>query len=194
MIQKTLLVTVAVGALLLSGCSQKTPELEGAEVGKNNVSDATQIAGETVAINENAYGNENTVNTSNISTTESNSDVLNGSSVNSSSDGFKSLYFGFGDYSISSSMENRMVTNSSVATKQSSKIKIEGNCDEFGTDEYNYALGLKRAKAVKDSMVAQGVNAQRMVIVSFGESNPVCSNPTDGCYARNRRVDLHLAQ
>jgi len=194
MIQKTLLVTVAVGALLLSGCSQKTPELEGAEVGKNNVSDATQIAGETVAINENAYGNENTVNTSNISTTESNSDVLNGSSVNSSSDGFKSLYFGFGDYSISSSMENRMVTNSSVATKQSSKIKIEGNCDEFGTDEYNYALGLKRAKAVKDNMVSQGVNAQKIVIVSFGESNPVCSNPTDGCYARNRRVDLRLAQ
>ena len=197
MIQKILLATVAVGALLLSGCSQKAPELEGAQVGKNNVSDATQIAGETVAINENTYGNENTSNTSNtsnISSTESNSDVLNGSSVNSSSNGFKSLYFGFGDYGISSSMENRMVTNSSVASKQASKIKIEGNCDEFGTDEYNYALGLKRAKAVKDSMVAQGVNAQRMVIVSFGESNPVCSNPTDGCYARNRRVDLRLAQ
>jgi len=194
MIQKTLIATVAVGALLLSGCSQKSPELEGAEVGRNNVSDATQIAGETVAINENTYGNENAVNSSTISATESNSDVLNDSNVNSSLNGFKSLYFGFGDYGISSSMENRIVTNSSVASKQASKIKIEGNCDEFGTDEYNYALGLKRAKAVKDSMIAQGVNAQRMVIVSFGESNPVCSNPTDGCYARNRRVDLRLAQ
>ena len=194
MIHKTLLATVAVGALLLSGCSQKAPELEPAEIGKNNVSDATQIAGETVSINENAYGNKNTTGTSNVSSTESNSDVLNGSSVNSSSNGFKSLYFGFGDYGISSSMENRMITNGRVASNKTSKIKIEGNCDEFGTDEYNYALGLKRAKAVKESMIAQGVNAQKMVIVSFGESNPVCSNPTDGCYARNRRVDLHLAQ
>jgi len=191
---KNILTTSAVVALILSGCSQKAPELEDAQMGKNNISDATQIGGDTVSINENGYGNENENNASNISSTESNSDVLNGSSVNSSSDGFKSLYFGFGDYGISSSMENRMVTNSTVGNKKSSKIKIEGNCDEFGTDEYNYALGLKRAKAVKDSMIAQGVNAQKMMIVSFGESNPVCSSPTDGCYARNRRVDLRLAK
>ena len=191
---KNILTTSAVVTLLLSGCSQKAPELEDAQIGKNNISDATQIGRDTVAINENGYGNENVSNVSNVSNTESNSDVLNDSSVNSSSDGFKSLYFGFGDYGISSSMENRMVKNSTEANQKSSKIKIEGNCDEFGTDEYNYALGLKRAKAVKDSMIAQGVNAQKMIIVSFGESNPVCSSPTDGCYARNRRVDLHLVR
>jgi len=43
-------------------------------------------------------------------------------------------------------------------------------------------------------MISQGVDAGSMVIVSFGESNPVCSNPTDGCYAQNRRVDLHLVK
>jgi len=175
---KILLTTATIGALLLSGCSQKAPELEDAQMGKNNISDATQIGGDTVAIDKNGYGNENESKTS---STESNSNVLNGSSVNSSSNGFKSLYFGFGDYGISSSMENRMAINSSVANKKSSKIKIEGNCDEFGTDEYNYALGLKRAKVVKDNMIAQGINAQRMVIVSFGESNPVCSSPTMLC-------------
>ena len=194
MIVKKLLLRGTLLALLFNGCSQKTPDIDGAEIGKNNVSDATQIVGETVSIDTNAYGNEN-ANTQNTINNESNSDILNASKTNSSSGGFKSLYFGFGDYSIASSMENRISLNSGIASSNtSSKIKIEGNCDEFGTDEYNYALGLKRAKAVKDSMISKGVDAESMVIVSFGESNPVCSNPTDGCYAQNRRVDLHLAK
>jgi len=195
MIQKFLLPVMTLLAMFFfSACGQKASNLD-APKGRNNVSDATQIAGETVAINENTYGNENNKSANqNVSSNESNSDTLNGSNVNSSSDGFKSLYFGFGGYGIAPSMENRMTLNAQVASKTSKKIKIEGNCDEFGTDEYNYALGLKRAKAVKDNMIAQGVSATKMVIVSYGESSPVCSSPTDGCYARNRRVDLHLVK
>lgn len=173
---KKIITTTAFSVLLLTGCSQTAPDL----TGKNNISDATQIAGDTVTIDENKYGNEN---------------GGAGGQYNSSSDGFQSIYFDFGDYGVSSGMENSIASNANVAHKASaSKIKIEGNCDEFGTDEYNYALGLKRAQAVKERMVAQGTNAQSMVIVSLGESNPVCSNPTDGCYAQNRRVDLHLVK
>jgi len=177
MIKKIIITTTAFSVLLLTGCSQIAPDLDGA--GKNNVSDATQIAGDTVTIDENRYGNENGT----------------GGQYNSSSDGFQSIYFEFGDYGISSGMENTIASNANVAHNASaSKIKIEGNCDEFGTDEYNYALGLKRAKAVKDGIAAQGVDTSKMVIVSFGESNPVCSNPTDGCYSQNRRVDLRLVK
>ncbi len=185
MTYKTLLITTAISALILSGCSQKAPELEGAKTGKNNVSNATQIVGETVSINENAYGNENTTNATN---------TVGTGKYNSSSNGFQSIYFGFGDYGISGAMENNIASNLSVVSNTSGRIKIEGNCDEFGTDEYNYALGLKRAKAVKDSLISQGVGAQKMVIISYGESNPVCSNPTDSCYAQNRRVDLRLVK
>ena len=188
MIYKSLLVTATISALLLSGCSQKAPELNTAQTGKNNVSDATKIAGETVTINENTYGNENGTSATN------GAGNANTGKYNSSSDGSQSIYFGFGDYGISSAMENHIATNSSIVSNTNGRIKIEGNCDEFGTDEYNYALGLKRAKAVKDSMVAQGVSASKMVIISYGESNPVCSNPTDGCYAQNRRVDLRLVK
>jgi len=195
MTKKVLIATVTVTALVLSGCSSKESELNPGSIGNNNISDATQITEKTVSIDENTYGNENTKNEQVSAANESNSNVLNASSnVNSSANGFKSLYFGFGEYGIAPSMDTRMSVNSVTATKHTKKIKIEGNCDEFGTDEYNYALGLKRAKAVKDNMVAQGVNAERMIIVSFGESNPVCSNPTDGCYAQNRRVDLRLAK
>ena len=174
-IQKHIMATVILTVLLLTGCGQKAPDVNG----KNNVSDATQIAGDTVTIDENKYGNES-------GTT---------GKYNSSGNGFQSIYFAFGDYGISSEMENHIAANANVANSAgASKIKIEGNCDEFGTDEYNYALGLKRAKAVKDSIAAQGVSTSKMVIISFGESNPVCSNPTDGCYSQNRRVDLRLVK
>jgi len=173
MIKKVILTTATISLLLLTGCGQTAPDLGGSS---NNISDASALSGDTVSINENAYGNES------------------GGRGNSSSDGFQSVYFDFGDYGISSGMENAISKNVNVAGNAGKKIKIEGNCDEFGTDEYNYALGLKRAKAVKDSMSAQGINTSKMVMVSFGESNPVCTNSTDSCYGKNRRVDLRLVK
>jgi peptidoglycan-associated lipoprotein len=171
-IKHTLWVTAALAALLLNGCGQTAPTLDGSG-GKNNFTDATEITGDTVTVNESGEG---------------------GGLGNSSADGFTSVYFAFGDYGISGEMQRKVSANAARAAQSSGKIKIEGNCDEFGTDEYNYALGLKRAKAVKDAMASEGVDTGKMVIVSYGESNPVCSSPTDSCYARNRRVDLRLAR
>jgi peptidoglycan-associated lipoprotein len=174
MIKKVLLSTSVLVLLFLTGCGQNSPDLSASN---NNISDATALSGDTVSINDNAYGNES------------------GGRGNSSSDGFQSLYFNFGDYSISSNMENAISRNVNVANNASGRrVKIEGNCDEFGTDEYNYALGLKRAKAVKDSMSSQGINTSKMVMVSFGESNPICTSSTDSCYGKNRRVDLRLVR
>jgi peptidoglycan-associated lipoprotein len=170
MIKKLFLLTSTLSLLLLTGCGQTVPELGAG--GSSNITDASAITGDAVSINENSYGNE--------------------SGQNSSSDGFQSIYFDFGDYSISSGMQNAVTRNVTIAGSASRKIKIEGNCDEFGTDEYNYALGLKRAKAVKDALVSQGVNGSKIVLVSFGESNPVCTSATDSCYGKNRRVDLRL--
>ncbi len=170
MIKKLLIVISIPTLFLLTACSQKIPDI--GEVGSSNITDDTVISGDTVSINESSY-----------------SDSL---VKNSSRDGFKSVYFAFDNYSISSSMQNVISQNVNNAYKSSSKIKLEGNCDEFGTDEYNYALGLKRAKAVKDSMALEGLDVSRTIIVSYGESNPVCSSPNDSCYEKNRRVDLYL--
>jgi len=71
-------------------------------------------------------------------------------------------------------------------------IKVEGNCDEFGSDEYNFALGLKRANAVKAALVNGGVNADTISMTSLGESNPICLEKTQECWAKNRRVDFKL--
>ena len=187
MIKNTLVIVVTLSALLLTGCSQKKPELT-AQNGMNNVSDVTQIAKETVSINDDAYTMANTNKLENIN------DEANSGKYNSSSDGLQSIYFAFGAYGISSDMVNNMSKNVNIINNSSARIKIEGNCDEFGTDEYNYALGLKRAKAVKDGIVSQGVPESKMVIISYGESNPICSSPTDSCYEKNRRVDLRLVK
>ena len=72
------------------------------------------------------------------------------------------------------------------------KIKLEGNCDEWGTDEYNYALGLKRAKSAKDALIADGIDENKIMLISFGESNPLCNDKNSKCWKMNRRVDYRL--
>ena len=67
-------------------------------------------------------------------------------------------------------------------------VLIEGHCDERGTEEYNLALGERRAKAAMSYLVAQGVQAARISIVSYGEERPLCREHSETCWARNRRA------
>ncbi len=67
-------------------------------------------------------------------------------------------------------------------------VLIEGHADERGTNEYNIALGDRRAKATMNYLVAQGVHASRIAIISYGEERPVCTESTESCWARNRRA------
>jgi peptidoglycan-associated lipoprotein len=68
------------------------------------------------------------------------------------------------------------------------KVELEGHADSRGTIEYNLALGAKRAKAVKDALVSQGVAAERLSTISYGKELPLCQEENDSCWARNRRV------
>jgi len=68
------------------------------------------------------------------------------------------------------------------------RVTVEGHADARGTNEYNLALGQRRANAVRDYVVSLGVTADRFVIVGKGEEEPVCSEDTDACHERNRRV------
>jgi len=106
----------------------------------------------------------------------------------------KTVNFDFDKFNIRPDMEIPMSTNVAIVKGDAAefKIKLEGNCDEWGSDEYNYALGLKRANAVKSAMVAEGVDAERISMVSLGETNPVCTDKTQACWQQNRRVDFKL--
>jgi len=70
---------------------------------------------------------------------------------------------------------------------RTTRVSVEGHADKRGTNEYNLALGDRRARAVVDYMVSLGIAADRMVVVSKGEESPLCTEETEGCYARNRR-------
>ncbi len=69
----------------------------------------------------------------------------------------------------------------------STRIRIEGHCDERGTSEYNLALGDSRSNAVREYLVSLGIPANRIATVSRGKESPFCADSHEGCWSRNRR-------
>ncbi len=74
----------------------------------------------------------------------------------------------------------------------SSTITIEGHTDERGSREYNLALGERRANAVKDFLISNGIAVTRSQTVSYGKERPMCISAGDPCWSINRRVQLYL--
>lgn len=79
-----------------------------------------------------------------------------------------------------------------LRSNQSAKVELQGNCDSRGTEEYNLALGKRRAESAKQYLVDLGISAQRMSTVSFGEENPASPGEGEAAWAKNRRVDFIL--
>ena len=74
-----------------------------------------------------------------------------------------------------------------LAKYPSVRVTIEGHADERGTREYNLALGARRANAVKEYLVSQGVSTGRVETVSYGKERPICTESNEGCWSQNRR-------
>ena len=72
------------------------------------------------------------------------------------------------------------------------RIRIEGNADERGSDEYNLALGQRRAASAKRYLVERGISADRFDLVSYGEERPVCTEHNEACWQQNRRDDFRI--
>ncbi len=156
----------------------------------------TNISSETIDIGE---ANISIVDEDNSTIEEEKKDtpVLIDEDIDYINTQFESIYFDFDRYSIKEEMlpiieKNIQLLNSPQVSGK--EVVIEGNCDEWGTDEYNYALGLKRAQVVKEALIADGVKEDRIRVISYGESNPVCLEQQDECWAKNRRVDFKLVK
>ncbi len=74
------------------------------------------------------------------------------------------------------------------------KLKVIGSTDSRGDEEYNYRLGLKRARAVKAFLVAHGVNPAQLIVVSVGETQPIADNTTEEGRAKNRHVRFEIVR
>ena len=101
----------------------------------------------------------------------------------------KDIHFDFDKYDIRPGDSKTLDGNAGwLKSNPNHLVLIEGHCDERGTNEYNLALGDRRARATKDFLVAQGVRASRITILSYGEERPVCIEHNEGCWAKNRRA------
>jgi peptidoglycan-associated lipoprotein len=77
-----------------------------------------------------------------------------------------------------------------LQTHPSIRIRIEGNADDYGSDEYNMVLSQRRAAVVHRYFTERGIAASRIQIVSFGEEKPLCTERDEGCRSRNRRDEF----
>ena len=80
-----------------------------------------------------------------------------------------------------------------MAKKAEQQLLVEGHCDERGTDEYNLALGERRALAVRRYLVALGVSADRVHTISYGEEKPAVLGSDEAAWSKNRRAEFKVA-
>jgi peptidoglycan-associated lipoprotein len=98
------------------------------------------------------------------------------------------VYFNLDDSTLSDESRERLARNAELLRAQPQfQLTIEGHADERGTNEYNLALGERRANAVRDYLSSLGVDGGRMRTLSYGEERPVCTQSEEGCWSQNRR-------
>jgi len=105
------------------------------------------------------------------------------------------IHFDYNDFSVRAQDGEILKTDADWMTKNSAaRVQIEGHCDDRGSEEYNIALGAKRAQAAKDYLQTLGIAADRMSTISYGKELPICTEETDECWAQNRRDHFVVQQ
>ena len=98
------------------------------------------------------------------------------------------VYFDYDQSSLTSEAQATLDRQAAfLKASPSFRLVIEGHCDERGTREYNLALGDRRASAVRDYLVAKGINSSRLSTISYGKERPSVGGSNDTSYALNRR-------
>ena len=200
--KKKIVLGALIGLLVITGCS-KQPSLEDAKevqttsgvVENENNKIESGIGVEDGATNiENANIEEGVVDTENANVEE---EVISSTIVSTTSNNQEFakklssivIYFDFDKYNIRADQWPKVEELAELIKSNPSNytVRIEGNCDEWGTEEYNYALGLKRANSVKNALIKLGVDPKKLTVISYGELNPVCTVHARWCWRKNRR-------
>ena len=203
--KKKILVTATTLALIMTGCAQKKLNttdglttvdggsgVDGTYVMNDGTGMGTGTEGyqnvDPYGDGNGAYGNNGQYGNGQYS--------MNGNGYGTS--GVQNIYFDVDQYNITADKLGKISHNAKLlkeAVNSGARIKLEGHCDASGSDEYNYALGLRRAKATKDALRSNGINAESITLVSMGESSPECtSSSSSECYSKNRRVEFKVVQ
>jgi peptidoglycan-associated lipoprotein len=103
---------------------------------------------------------------------------------------FRTILFDFDDSRLTTQAQSDLQWNMQCFDARSGQVTIEGHCDERGTEEYNLALGERRARSVRDFFTRSGVAAARLRTVSFGESRPADPRSNEAAWRANRRAEF----
>jgi len=115
----------------------------------------------------------------------------NAGQIEQSKSELEKIYFDFDSYKLSGTARSNLVKDAEMIKKDSAgKVRIEGNCDERGSDEYNLALGEKRANVAMQYLVALGIPAERLSVISYGKEKPADPGHDEAAWAKNRRDEF----
>lgn len=103
------------------------------------------------------------------------------------------VYFAFDNSSLSAEAREALLKQAKWLQENSGRsLIVEGHCDNRGTEEYNLALGSRRAQSVKDFLVNAGVDSSRIITISYGEERPAVRGDSEEAWSRNRRTEFRL--
>lgn len=178
---------VASLSLILTGCGQQQ-----VKVSDEGMSEATAPVEEaSIAAEANAIGTVEPLHTPVAQDQSLTAEYSEGRT----SPEMLPIYFDFDQSNIRDDQRGRIDGNAYyLDTHPEVKIRIEGNCDERGTNEYNIALGERRAIASKKYLINKGISEERMETVSYGEEKPLLYGHDELSWAQNRRDDFVIAK
>ena len=114
----------------------------------------------------------------------STTNVYSESSLTSSS----TVYFSYDNYNIDSIGSDKIKNLAAIVKKNGLNVRVEGHCDERGTREYNLALGERRANAIAELLIINGVSKANIMTVSYGEEKPSATGSNESSWSKNRRA------
>ena len=114
----------------------------------------------------------------------STTNVYSESSLTSSS----TVYFSYDKYNIDSIASDKIKNLAAIIKKNELNVRVEGHCDERGTREYNLALGERRANAIAELLIINGVSKANIMTVSYGEEKPSVRGSNESSWSKNRRA------
>ncbi len=111
------------------------------------------------------------------------------------SPGLKDIHFKFDRYDLDDTSRAVLRKNAEYLNNNPNmRVEIQGHCDERGTNNYNLALGQRRAHSTKQYLVAQGVSSQNVSVISYGEEKPFCFGSSSACLQENRRAHFMVSK
>jgi len=166
-------------ALTAGGCAKKELVKEDETLAQKEPVATAPVAPEPVPVTKEPVVKEETVKTTSVETISP----------------FDTIYFDFDSYVLRQDARDSLDKNYDwMKNNMSATVRLEGHCDERGSDEYNIALGEKRAKAAHKYLKTRGVSEDRLSVISYGKEKPAEPGHNEEAWAKNRRVEFIIVK